>query len=181
MPRMIACFDYVSLVSFNARLSTSIFMEQTLKASLYTSFTTAIYEQVSLRALIVLCSCINDFLLLWIIYRESFFQTLRYVGSLQIDEKFLFFEVFTTSIYFFIMFFFKIIVHSHIVKQKRNIFFIFLLNKVNIFFMNDHKEHIVSLIMQYCYTEHIECVVKNVQVCAYWNDEKNTLFLTDQY
>jgi hypothetical protein len=29
--------------------------------------------------------------------------------------------------------------------------------------MNDRKEHIVSLIMQYCYTEHIEYVVKNIR------------------
>jgi len=31
------------------------------------------------------------------------------------------------------------------------------------FFMNDRKKYIVSLIMQYCYTEHIERVVKNVR------------------
>jgi len=72
-------------------------------------------------------------------------------------------EFFLQTVSISLLCFYKIIVHSHIVKQQRNIFFIFLLNKVNIFFMNDRKEHIVSLIMQYCYTEHIECVVKNIQ------------------
>jgi hypothetical protein len=72
-------------------------------------------------------------------------------------------EFFLQTVSISLLCFYKIIVHSHIVKQKRNIFFIFLLNKVNIFFMNDRKEHIVSLIMQYCYTEHIERVIKNIQ------------------
>jgi len=110
---IIMYIDYFFLISFNASLPTSFFVEQIVKASLYSSFHTVVYELDSLRASTILYSCINNVFLVLVIYRENFLQTVRYIVSVQADEKFSFFEIFcyntdrvffTNSLYFFIMF-----------------------------------------------------------------------------
>ena len=48
-------------------------------------------------------------------------------------------------------------------SRKTKEFLHFLLNKSKTVFMNDCKQNIVSLIMQYCYTKHIDRVIKTIQ------------------
>jgi hypothetical protein len=53
-------------------------------------------------------------------------------------------------------------------STKTKHFLQYSFNEAKIFFMNDYKNHIVSLIMQYCYTKHIDRVVKTIMSKIEW-------------